>query len=326
VPTTSVPDPLISVPYDPELKAALAVSKYPSTITPDMIGALRDGLAAEAVPVAELVEGLGIDWQELDIPGADGTTMRGTVFRPANQTGLAAGIVHTHGGGMVVGNRFISSELYLDWVSELGAVVVTFDYRLAPEHPHPAPVEDCYAALLWTAEHADELGIDLNRLAVGGASAGGGLAAAIALMARDRSGPALAAQILMYPMLDDRNDSISARQFRGHGAWDITSNETGWTALLGDSRGGPDVSQYAAPARATDLSNLPPASIDVGSAEVFRDEDVDYAVRIWQAGGQAELHVWPGAFHGFDGQVPHAALSQISRRTRNEWIKRTLGV
>ena len=127
-------------------------------------------------------------------------------------------------------------------------------------------------------------------------------------MARDRGGPALAGQMLMCPMLDDRNDTPSARQMAGQGVWDHTSNHTGWTALLGAACGGPDVSPYAAPARAGDLSGLPPTFIDVGSAETFRDEDVTYASRIWQAGGVAELHVWPGGFHGFATMAPQAAL------------------
>lgn len=126
-------------------------------------------------------------------------------------------------------------------------------------------------------------------------------------------------------MLDDRNDTPSAHQLAGVGIWDRVSNETGWAALLGDARGGPDVSPYAAPARATDLSGLPPAFIDVGSAETFRDEDVAYASRLWQAGGQAELHVWPGGFHGFDGFVPDAAISRDAQEARLRWLDRLLG-
>ena len=129
----------------------------------------------------------------------------------------------------------------------------------------------------------------------------------------------------MCPMLDDRNDTPSSLQMVGRGVWDRISNNTGWTALLGEQRGGPDVSPYAAPARATDLSGLPPAFIDVGSAETFRDEDVAYASRIWQAGGQAELHVWPGGFHGFDVVAPHAAVSRDAKAARIRWLRRLLG-
>lgn len=143
--------------------------------------------------------------------------------------------------------------------------------------------------------------------------------------ARDRAGPRAIGQVLMCPMLDDRNDTPSAHQMAGLGVWDRTSNDTGWSALLGAARGTADVSPYAAPARADDLSGLPPAFIDVGSAETFRDEDVAHASRIRQAGGSAELHVWPGGFHGFDGLVPQAALSRDARAARLRWLRRLLG-
>ena len=188
------------------------------------------------------------------------------------------------------------------------------------------PVDECYAGLVWTVEHAEELGIDPERLVIGGASAGGGLAAATTLMARDLDGPALAAQLLFCPMLDDRNESVSARQMVGLGIWDRTSNDTGWTALLGDERGGPDVSPYAAPARATDLSGLPPTYLDVGSAETFRDEVVEYASRIWAAGGEAELHVWPGGFHGFELLAPESQLAKAAGVPRSHWLRRVLGI
>jgi acetyl esterase/lipase len=144
-------------------------------------------------------------------------------------------------------------------------------------------------------------------------------------MARDRGGPAILAQLLLSPMLDDCNGSPSARQMRGVGIWDSSSNETGWNALLGEGvRGGPDVSPYAAPSRTADLSGLPSTFIDVGSAETFRDEDVAYASRIWQAGGRLELHVWPGGFHGFDVVAPHAVISQDAIAARVAWLRRQL--
>src|SRR5205823_2536521 len=150
----------------------------------------------------------------------------------------------------------------------------------------PTPIEDCYAGLVWTAAHAGELGIDPDRLMIAGGSAGGGLAAGCALLARDRKGPRLCAQMLVYPMIDDRDQTVSSQQIDGVGVWDRATNVMGWVALLGDRRGTDDVSIYAAPARATDLSGLPPAYIECGSAEVFRDEDVAYASAIWAAGGQ----------------------------------------
>jgi acetyl esterase/lipase len=186
------------------------------------------------------------------------------------------------------------------------------------------PVEDCYAGLVWTHEHAWELGLDPQRILVAGASAGGGISAGLTLMARDRKGPPIIGQILMGPMLDDRNETPSSYELIGEGIWDRTSNETGWDCLLGDRRGRVEVSPYAAPSRATDLTDLPAAYIDVGSAEMFRDEAVDYAVRLWRAGTQAELHVWPGGFHAFEMLAPHAALSIVSTRTRAAWVGRLL--
>ncbi len=246
------------------------------------------------------------------------------ICRPASATMPTAAIYYIHPGGMIMGDNRFGLPLMMDWAEELHLAVVSVEYRLAPETPHPGPVEDCYAGLSWTAEHADELGIDPDRIVTVGISAGGGLAAAVALMARDRGGPALAGQMLMCSMLDDRNDTPSARQMAGLGVWDHTSNETGWTALLGAARGGPDVSPYAAPARAGDVSGLPPAFIDVGSAETYRDEDVTYASRIWQAGGVAELHVWPGGFHGVTGLAPLAAVSQAAPAAQLNWLRHLL--
>jgi acetyl esterase/lipase len=229
-----------------------------------------------------------------------------------------------HGGGMVGGSRRTAMHLALDLAAAQGMALVSVEYRVAPEHPDPAPVEDCYAGLMWTAEHADKVDIDPDRIVVAGGSAGGGLAAGVALLARDRGGPALHGQLLMCPMLDDRNDTVSALQMEGVAVWDRIANQTGWQALLGERQGGPDVSPYAAPARATDLSGLPPALIDVGSAETFRDEAVTYASRIWQAGGSAELHVWPGGFHGYEVLAPEAAVSQATNRARHDWLQRLL--
>lgn len=247
------------------------------------------------------------------------------ICRPAGVAAAAGCLYFIHGGGMIFGDPRGGGFLgMLNHAGELGLALVSVDYRLAPETRHPGPVEDCYAGLAWTVANAAELGADPARVIIGGVSAGGGLAAAVALLARDRGGPALLGQLLVCPMLDDRNETPSARQMAGLGVWDRAANEVGWTALLGDARGGPDVSPYAAPARADDLSGLPPAFIDVGSAETFRDEDVAYATRIWQAGGAAELHVWPGGFHGFPNAVPQAALSRAAVAAQRDWLRRLL--
>lgn len=316
--TTVQPPP----PFDPELAAALEVirEQLPPTLTADMIQPMRAGALLADPSDEDLARGGAFTVERRTAPGP----IELLVLTPAGAETALPGIYHIHGGGMILGNNRSGVEGPQDWATEVPAVIVSVEYRLAPEHPHPAPVEDCYAGLAWTAEHAAELGIDPDRLIVAGGSAGGGLAAAVALLARDRGGPALAGQMLLCPMIDDRNDTPSAVQMDGLGVWDRTANNTGWTALLGAARGGPDVSPYAAPARATDLSGLPPAFIDVGSAETFRDEDVTYATRIWQAGGQAELHVWAGGFHGFDGLAPQAAVSHDARAARVRWLRRLL--
>ncbi|MFI1394959.1 alpha/beta hydrolase [Streptomyces sp. NPDC020681] len=315
-------------PFDPELAAALELvaEQIPPGFPPEAIPAMREGSREYQVSDEELARGEVFQVEERAVPGPDGAPeISLLICRPTGVRGPVPAVYFTHGGGMIVGDNRMGVTEALDWAEALGLAVVSVEYRLAPEHPHPAPVEDCYAGLVWTAENAEEFGIDPGRILVAGESAGGGLAAALALLARDRGGPDLIGQLLMCPMLDDRNDSVSARQMAGRGVWDRTANETGWGALLGEARGGADVSPYAAPARATDLSALPPAFIDVGSAETFRDEDVAYANRLWQAGGSAELHVWPGGFHGFDLFAPQAALSQESRAARLRWLRRLLG-
>ncbi|MFD6249412.1 alpha/beta hydrolase, partial [Streptomyces roseolus] len=244
---------------------------------------------------------------------------------PRDHTGPGPGIYHIHGGGMIVGDRLLGVVQTLPWIVEHDAVLVTVEYRLAPEFPDPYPVEDCYAGLVWTAEHAADLGIDPERIVVAGASAGGGLAAGTALLARDRRGPALLGQVLICPMLDDRGRTTSTYQYADAGTWNGDDNRVGWTALLGARRGTEDVSVYAAPARATDLAGLPPAFIDCGSAELFRDEDVAYATALWAAGVPAELHVWAGGFHGFDLLAPHTAVSRAATAARDDWVARLLG-
>jgi acetyl esterase/lipase len=320
--------PAVPPPFDPELAAALVVlaDQLPPVFTLDMIPALRQqAAAAPPVPDEALSRDGAFEVTERRVPGPAGAPRISLLIcRPAAVTAPTAAIYHIHGGGMIIGDCRTGLPELLETAQELGAAVISVEYRLAPETPHPGPVEDCYAGLVWTAAHADELGLDPDRIVVAGGSAGGGLAAAVALLARDRGGPALLAQLLLCPMLDDRNDTPSARQMAGLGIWDSASNETGWTALLGAARGGPDVSPYAAPARATDLSGLPPAFIDVGSAETFRDEAVTYASRIWQAGGVAELHVWPGGFHGFTMLAPQAAVSRAASSAPRNWLRRVL--
>ncbi|MFF5987676.1 alpha/beta hydrolase [Prauserella flavalba] len=308
--------------FDPEAATVLGTVDdwAPAALRPEQVPAVRERFNAHVLSDEELRQGGRIDLWDQRV--SDEVSV--VVGRPAELKVPAPAVYWIHGGGMVMGTNRGGIGDPLAWALELGLVVVSVEYRLAPEHPHPVPVEDCYGGLLWTDRNADELGIDPAGLVVAGASAGGGLGAALALMARDRGGPRLAGQLLLSPMLDDRNDSPSTLQLTGVGVWDRTANDTGWTALLGAARGGPDVSPYAAPARAEDLSGLPPAFIDAGSAESFRDEDVAYASRIWLAGGAAELHVWPGGYHRFDALVPDATLSRDAKAARVRWLRRIL--
>ncbi|MFF7094496.1 alpha/beta hydrolase [Streptomyces rubradiris] len=319
--SSSLPRP----PFDPELEKTLGqmAEVAPLTFTAEMIPVVRANPPYQLT--GEDFDAMGVKVRDVTIAGHQGDDILVSVITPKGHQRRGPGIYHTHGGGMVTGDRFAGIQHAIPWAVDNDAVLVTVEYRLAPEFPDPYPVEDCYAGLLWMADHAAELGIDPARIMIAGASAGGGLAAGTALLARDRKGPRLIGQVLVYPMLDDRDRTVSSGQFDGVGVWDRQSNRVGWTALLGERRGTDDVSVYAAPARATDLTGLPPAFIDCGSAEVFRDEDVAYASALWAAGVQAELHVWPGGFHGFDLVAPDSALGQAMLNTRRAWVNRLLG-
>ncbi|MEV0886017.1 alpha/beta hydrolase [Streptomyces microflavus] len=308
---------------DPELRELLGGMPLMTRLDPELLGHLRK---LPSTPVESLLAHRQVDRREVSVPAEDGAAIALSVFSPANldRTAAAPCVYWMHGGGMVMGDRFSQIDIPLEWLDEFGAVVVSVEYRLAPEATGTTLVDDCHRGLLWIAAHSEELGIDPARIVVAGASAGGGLAAGVTLMARDLGAPAIAAQMLICPMLDHRNTSVSSRQYSGvPGVWTSEMKEFGWRAVLGDLAGA-EVSGYVSPAVAEDLSGLPAAYIDTGSAEVFRDEDTDYASRIWAAGGQAELHVWAGGFHGFDALYPQAGISATARRTRTDWLGRIL--
>jgi acetyl esterase/lipase len=307
---------------DPELAAALQLLPPGASSFLDFndMPASRERAAARrpVMPPSDAVA-----TEDRTIPGPDGAPeLRVRIYRPKAAQAVLPGLYWIHGGGMIMGTLDGDNQRLSEFVEQAGCVAVSVEYRLAPENPHPAPVEDCFAGLVWMAAHAEELGIDPRRIAIGGASAGGGLAAATALMAHDRGGPAIALQLLIYPMLDDRNITPSTHESTA--VWDRATNIGGWRALLGEQAGGEGVHHYAAPARAADLTGLPPAFIDVGTADLFRDEDIDYAQRLMQAGVPTELHVYPGAYHGFDSMAPRARITRAARTARITALQRAL--
>jgi acetyl esterase len=248
------------------------------------------------------------------------------VYRPKEpRQPPVPGVLHIHGGGFVVGSVQTEHAGAALMAIDTGAVVVSVDYRLAPEHPYPAGVHDCYAGLTFLHAEAGALGVDTTRLAVVGASAGGGLAAATALLARDRGGPPLCFQMLHIPELDDRLETHSMRTFVDSPVWNRPLAEISWQAYLGALHGAADVPVYAAPARATDLSGLPPAYVSTAENDPLRDEGMLYAVRLLQAGVSAELHQFPGTFHG-SNMVTTAEVSQRAGREANAVLRKALGV
>jgi acetyl esterase/lipase len=297
--------------------------------------------ATPSLPPVEVdgpVDVRGVVREEVYIPGpviggAPSPDVRIVVYRPAatggsTTSGKRAGLLHLHGGGFVLGTpeRVDRRNKYI--AADIGCVVASVDYRLAPETPFPGPVEDCYASLLWLHRQADALGIDPSRIAVKGESAGGGLAACLALLARDREEVALSHQFLVYPMLDDRTASASEvdpHAYSGEFLWTRENNRYGWRAMLGGNEpGGADVSPYCAAARAKDLRGLPATFLQVGSLDLFVEENVDYARRLLRAGVPTELHVYPGGFHGLD-LVPDTTIKKQFARDSHLALRRALG-
>jgi acetyl esterase/lipase len=311
---------------DPELRAV--VNKLPTDRPLDLTA-----IPAARVKMKKMVSALlanlppveGVTSKDEFAPGAKGDpAVRVRVYRPADQPRQLPAMLWIHGGGYVMGDIEQDDRLMMQLVKRIGMVAVSVDYRLAPENPFPAPVEDCYSGLKWLFAHAGEIGVDSSRIAIGGASGGGGLAAGLALMARDRKEVKVAFQLLIYPMIDDRNSTPASHAITDPRMWNRQSNHLGWRAYLGRDGGGPDVSPYAAASRATDLSNLPPAYIPVGALDLFVDENIEYAQRLIQAGVPTELHVYPGAFHGFDLFAPSAKVSKQFKADRDDALKRAL--
>jgi len=305
------PELAAMVPLLPRLDLAdVAASRALLTDGASAMGELGDRSWEQTVTVSDRL-----------VPGPQGAPdVAVRIYDPAGPR-PRAGLVYFHGGAFVLGEIELFDNTCGGYAASGDLVVVSVGYRLAPEHPFPAGAEDCYAALVWTAANAAELGIDSSRIAVGGASAGGGLAAATALMARDRSGPHVAFQLLNYPVLDDRMETPSVRAFVDTPLWDSRNTRLMWELYLGADRGEAPV--YAAPARASDLTGLPPAYVLTCELDPLRDEGIGYALRLLQAGVPVELHNVGGTFHGFDA-FP-AAVSRAAAAEQVGALRRALG-
>lgn len=246
------------------------------------------------------------------IPGPKGAPeVKIKIYEPqSRKENILPGILYLHGGGYAMGSIEMFDPLCNRYVKEVGCVIVSPDYRLAPENPFPAGVEDCYATLEWFASNAEELGVDKNRIAVAGASAGGGLTIAICLMARDRKGPKICFQMPIYPTMDDRLETPSSKEITDGRVLNRQACEGVWNMYLGEGHKTRDISPYAAPARATDLSNLPPAYAFVGELDPHRDEVLDYITRLVQSGVSTGFTLYAGCIHGFDVLIPQAEISE----------------
>jgi acetyl esterase len=286
---------------DAELSVALdLIPEGLGNISRDNIAAVREMLAAMPAPVVETE--VSVDERTVAGPAGD---VRVLVYRPPGQS-VGPGVLWIHGGGYIFGSAEDDRARLM--AETLGGTVVSVDYRLAPEDPFPAGVEDCYASLQWLVENAADLDIDPSRVAIGGSSAGAGMAAGLALMNRDRGGPRLAMQLLLYPMIDNLHDTVSG-QYTNHPVWNQQTSFNAWEMYLNGAPG-VEASPYAAATRATDLAGLPPTYICVGSEDLFRDECIDYARRLIAADVPSELALFPGVFHSAETFVPGARVSQ----------------
>ena len=302
---------------DPEIAAMLAASpvnigEVLGSLTPESVVTIREMFSATPPPPLSDE----VTREDVSLEGRGTASVR--VHRPVVRRADAPGVVWMHGGGLVLGDNRMDDARFDKWCRELGIVGVSVEYRLAPEHPYPTPLEDCYAALAWIHHNAASLGVDPQRIGIGGASAGAGLAAGLALLARDRAEFAVAFQLLIYPMIDDRQTTPSSSW--SDPIWSPAANTFGWTSYLGAAKGTTNVPAYAAAARATDLAGLPPTLVTVGALDGFSDEDIDYAKRLRLAGVPTDLIVYAGAPHGFDTFGEFTGVSRRANRDIDEWL------
>jgi len=307
---------------DPAIRPALEF--YPEIeLTADILPAVRQ-VTATALKLAD-AEAAGVNREQIEVPGMEPGQpgVRCLKYSPVEKSATTAAYLHIHGGGLVLGSPEMSDLHNVILAAKLGITIVSVDYRLAPEHPFPAPLDDCYAVLAWLHGNADKLGVDPNRIAVGGESAGGCLAAALAIQARDAGDFAICYQLLTYPMLDDRTGSPAAPgdPLTGEFVWDRDKNRFGWGCYLGDST----PAAPAVPARVESVAGLPPAWIGTAALDLFRDENIEYAQRLLSAGVAAELVVYPGTCHGFQ-RAEQAPVSKQFFRDHLEALGRGLSL
>jgi len=312
--------------YDPEFIDMIAVlpTEFADLSDPASIRDMRDGglisLTGDQPDRDDVVT------DDRSIPGPEGAPdVPVRIYTPrADTAGPRGALLYIHGGGFMFGSIDMMDAACQRYCAETDAVIVSVEYRLAPEDPFPAGLEDCYEALVWMVGHGPELGIDVDRVGVGGGSAGGGLSAATALLARDRSGPAICFQFLQIPELDDRLETPSMQRFTDTPLWNRPNAEWSWKHYLGDLHGGDDIPYLAAPSRCEDLSGLPPAYVSTMEFDPLRDEGLIYAMNMMRDGVQVELHSYPGTFHG-SGLFAHADVSQRDAADSIRAIRRGLG-
>jgi acetyl esterase/lipase len=308
--------------FHPDLqKSARFIPRF--TWSPALVRLINLLTRLRGVPRPPQVDGLTIEDVLLPGKGAAGT-LRVRLYRPRTAATTVPAMLWMHGGGFLFGKPEFDEPGNIETARELGILIAAVDYRLAPQYPFPAPLDDCHAALSWLHGNAAALKVDPARIAIGGSSAGGGLAAGLALKARDEGAVPVAFQLLLYPMLDDctvlRTD-LADNNLR---LWDTASNRYGWTSYLGAPPGGATVSPYAAPARAANLTGLPPAWLGVGTYDLFLDEDRAYAQRLNAAGTPCEVREVEAAYHGFDAVSRNAPVSQAFRASYVAALKRAL--
>ncbi|CAH0024625.1 unnamed protein product [Clonostachys rhizophaga] len=313
--------PIRLPPYDPEILAVEDTQHRPIPSSVDELFELRK---KELQRDDNIYNDPEIDIQDINVSGLDCEIPAITLTRKGATTSKPRpGILFLHGGGRVMGNVYVGLAAVSELVKDLNAVIISPGYRLSPDVHGMVSVEDCYASLVWMSQNLTTYNIDPARFMIAGVSAGAGIAAGVTLLARDRNGPSLCAQLLSCPMLDDRFDNLSSRQFENGRGFYTPWGRYAWKLILGDDIERGTVSHYVAPGRAEDLSDLPPAYIDAGSGEPFRDEDIAYAAKLWECGVQADLHIWGGGCHGFDLFYP-TEVGAEAVKTRYVWLRRTL--